>query len=234
MISKISFGSTYKVSSKDNDFNSFLDYKNFAFDKTLENKGYLEQKDRLESKYPYEYVVDTTFVAPNSLDDSIEMFCANKGIKYTKFSPSMTPEGIAYRIDAPTGWMQKSRVNVAGLEKLLQRQSSNIDCCEEDYNDYFKKDVDIMLKKGDKLPATTFVIRNQSGAGTTEDAVNYIKRFGADRLNDNQLFIGFDQRTDDPDHCVFFALRDLGMQDIPVYVDADTQKIGVALGILKP
>ena len=94
MISKISFGSTYKVSSKGNDFNSFLDYKNFAFDKTLENKGYLEQKDRLESKYPYEYVVDTTFVAPNSLDDSIEMFCANKGIKYTKFSPSMTPEGI--------------------------------------------------------------------------------------------------------------------------------------------
>ena len=89
-----------------------------------------------------------------------------------------------------------------------------------------------MLKKGDEFPTTSLYISYQTGSGKVEDAVEYIKKWGVENLNAGQFFIGFGQRTNSPDHCVYFALRNAGMKNVPVYVDEATLKLGLALGIL--
>ena len=50
----------------------------------------------------------------------------------------------------------------------------------------------------------------------------------AQRLNKNQLFIDFSG----DDYCTYFALRDLGMKDIPVYMNKDSFLLANTLGIL--
>ena len=143
----------------------------------------------------------------------------------------MNKKNIENRLeDAPKG-MQLVKVDAEKLEKLISNQDTNIRYCEENYNDYYQDGVDMMFKTGDKFPATTLQI-NPMG-GSTEDAVEYIKRFGADSLNEDQMSFMFNQRTDDPDHCVFFGMKNLGMDKVPVYVDKDTHAIGKALGLFK-
>ena len=85
-----------------------------------------------------------------------------------------------------------------------------------------------MLRSGDEIPATTLTIHDPSG---NEDLRRYVNRFGADRLNNEQIFIDFNQKTDDPDHCVYFALRDMGIDKIPVYVDSQSYEAGSILGL---
>jgi hypothetical protein len=43
--------------------------------------------------------------------------------------------------------------------------------------------------------------------------------------------IDFCQLYVEPDHCVYFGLRDLGMNKIPVYVDKQSYEAGKILGL---
>lgn len=121
------------------------------------------------------------------------------------------------------------QVNTKKLENLVANQSSNVGYCKKTYDRYYKDSVNLILKTGDKIDATTLVLFPRGE--TTEDTVYYIKNFGADRLNDDQLSIMFLQKTDDPDQCMFFAMKDMGMDKIPMYVDKDSYKLGNALGL---
>lgn len=229
MVSKISFGSTYKVSSSNNNINNYAKFKAFAEKMHETNNIYLECKDKMKSTYPYEYQMDCTVVAPNCFDDNIERYCANNAITYSKFSPAMSTEALQARVaEAPLGKI-KVNVNAKKLEAICQVQNSNIKDCQNDYNKYFHNNVHIMLKKGEKFPTSTLYI----SADDTENAIRYINKFGADNLNNKQLFIDFSQRTNMPDHCVYFALRNAGIKEVPVYVDESTLKIGEALGIFE-
>ena len=119
MISKISFGSTFKISSSNNDFKKFQDFKSFALEKRVSNGIFVETKDKMENKYPYNYTVDCTIVTPNYMDNEIETYCTNNGIQYTKRSPLMTPEALSLRVaDAPQGTI-KATVNTEKLEKII-------------------------------------------------------------------------------------------------------------------
>lgn len=229
MVSKISFGSTFKISSSNNSANNYAKFKAFAANLYATDRVYVECKDKMESRYPYEYKMDCTVVAPNYFDDKIERYCANNGIKYSKLSPSMEPNALKARIeDAPKNKI-KVNINAEKLEHLIKNQQTNIYHCKRDYTRYYHDKIHVMLKKGEKFPTSTLYI----SADNPDSAVSYIKKFGADLLNDNQLFIGFTQRTLQPEHCVYFALRNSGMKNVPVYVDATTHKIGEALGIFE-
>lgn len=179
------------------------------------------------------YSVKTSIIAPDTKDNLVEAYLANKGVKFKKIDTKdlLDKSKIESRIKEPPKNMRLVKVDIEKLDKILNNQSNNIEYCGSDYDNYYKDSVDLMIKSGDKIPATTLYI-NATGE-STDDTVDYIKKFGADRLNDDQLVLMFTQRTDDPDHCMFFGMKDLGMDKVPVYVNNDTYKIGNALGILK-
>ena len=88
-----------------------------------------------------------------------------------------------------------------------------------------------MLKSGNDIQTSTIYIT--SNGSQVEDTLDYISKYGADNLNKDQIIIDFAQRTSDPDHCVFFALKDAGFENIPVYVNDDTYKLANALGLIE-
>lgn len=77
MISNISFGSTYKVSSRNNELDKFSTFQGYA--SSLDSSDGVSMKLHVEpaSKYPYKFSALCTLIAADSLDSKIETFCAN-------------------------------------------------------------------------------------------------------------------------------------------------------------
>jgi len=233
MISPISFTGTYKVTNKDNFSHEYLQFRSYAVDISDKEGVKIGCNDAVESSYPYRYTSNTIVVAPDKMDKNIETFCRTHGIKYTKAETQklMQPVAIEKRIKKAPRGMELVRVNVDALEEIIQEQNTNLNHCEKMYNQYFKNDVDFMLKNGAPIQPSSLYITPANGR--VSDTVDYIEHFGADELNKKQLFIDFNQATDQPDQCTYFALRDLGMDNVPVYVNQDTLAIGNALGIFE-
>lgn len=232
MISNISFGSTYKVTSKNNPDRVFHQFTNLAMVKQFEKDVYSNYDMNISNKPPYDYEATTTLIVNDREDSFIEGYCARNGIKYTKFTNEqlLKPENIMFRLKKPQNDYYRAMMNVEKFEELLKNQYSNIEHCESDYNKYFKEKVNFMLKSGDEIPATTFAIGSTQ---SVEDTIKYIDKYGAEKINENSLLLDFSQQTDEPDHCVYFALKNLGMKEIPINVSRETLSIGSALGILK-
>ncbi len=235
-MTNISFGSTYIVSNRHNTYDAFSKFQEYALTKECENVDSVQArlKDSMDSRYPYEYTAQYTLIAPDEMDSSIERFCSYNGIEFSRLSNEalLDPAAIVKRISLPEKGQIRTRINAEKLEELIQNQSTNFDHCKRDYENYYKENVDFMLKSGERFPTTTLHINSTLGANN-DALLNYIERYGAQKLNPEQIRIDFCQHTDEPDHCVYFALRDLGMKNVPVYVDSDTFQVGSALGLFK-
>ena len=70
-------------------------------------------------------------------------------------------------------------------------------------------------------------------AGGIRGAIEYVEKFGADSLNDDSLFVDFVQMTNEPDHCMYFAMKNIGMKKIPVCVDERTRELGEKMGLFE-
>ncbi len=235
MISPVSFGSTYKIHSQNlgDDANrkkhfNVMDYcdKQGIDIRTEESWG--EQKSPISIP---EYSVKTTIIAPDSQDKNLEAFFSVLGIDFKKHSTEdlMNPKAIEKRVmDAPKG-MRTVKIDPDKLFSLIDKQPiNNIEHCESDYKTYYKDNTDFMLKSGDEIPATTLYLNPFMGS---EKALEYLKRFGEDTMNRDSMSVDFSQRTDDPDHCMFFAMIDAGLSEVPVYVDKDSYAVGKAMGL---
>ena len=232
-MNSISFGSTFKIKNSQ-------DYVNESKIENFCEKNNLEYSSKIEILKPAKsffdapaYDIKTSIIAPDNKDSLVESYLANRGIKFNKLSSKdlLDKNKIESRIkDAPKN-MKLVKVDVEKLNKLLANQSNNIEHCRKDYDNYFKDNVNLIIRSGDKITATTLHI-NPTGE-SAEDTVDYIKKFGSDKLNEDQILLMFTQLTDDLDHCMFFGMNDLGMDKIPVYVNKDTYKIGNALGIFE-
>ncbi len=236
MVSNISFTSTYRVSNQNNGYDRFSSFQDFALEKETEKGVGVEFRDKFETTDSYgygTYSAQYTLVAPDSMDDEIEQYCLYNNIRYTKITNSelLDSESIQRRIQEPKEGMTLAKVNADKLKKLLYDQYSNIEHCKSDYKKYYKESVDFMLRSGEEIPAPTISIIPDSS--NVDDAVNYIKKYGSNLIEPGLLFVSLDQRTDKPNHCVYFAMQDLGMENIPVYMDANSYKIANALGIIE-
>ncbi len=233
MISPISFGGTYIASSKNNGYSKYSNFRDYAIEKEITNGVDIAYKSEPDEDYQFAVNEYCTIVAPDSLDSEIELFCKYNGINYKKMTNEelLDPFGIENRIEGPKTGMRIAKVNAKKLNKLIKNQTTNLDHCKEDYNKYYRNKVDFMIKSGQSIPVTTLSITPSTGY--MDDVLEYIDKFGAENLNKDQLFVDFIQRTDDPDHCVYFALSKLGMKDIPIYIDGGSFKIARALGILE-
>lgn len=236
MISPVSFGSTYKISAKSSDdVKQQLGYNRLS-KFCEENKLPYQETFSYSAIKPFgtpKYNATTTIVALNCDDNNIENFCAANGIKFHKINSGslMQPEAIESRIaDAPEGY-RLAKINHAKLSELLKTQgNNNFQHCESDYNKFYRDQLDFMLKSEEEIPAATLYITPWS---SKEDALDYISKWGSENLNDNSVNIDLSQRTNAPDHCMYFAMKDAGMTSIPVYVDNDTYELGQAMGLIE-
>ncbi|MCR5265381.1 MAG: hypothetical protein K6E29_02155 [Cyanobacteria bacterium RUI128] len=230
-MNSVSFGSTYKINN-----NNYPQHTgpimDFCDKNDLEYCSKTEVSEIKKHSIP-KYKASTTIIAPDSKDSLVETFLANKGIKFNKLDTKelLNKSKIQARVESAPKDMKLVTVDAKKLEELIYNQDTNIGYCENTYKNYYKDGVNLMIRSGDKLPATTLYITPTGES--TDDAVNYIKRFGKDRLNEDQLSFMFTQRTDDPDQCMYFGMKDLGMDKVPMYVNKDTYKIADALGLLK-
>lgn len=229
MTSSISFKGTYVVDNQNP--RSFAKFSSFALDKEKEYGVKTILKDKVTSNGKFgniNYKAKQILIVPDRMDTDVETFCANKGISYKKLSTKdlLNPDLIAGRIKNPPEGYKRVDVDSEKLKKLIKNQANNLDHCKKDYNKYYKDATDTMLKKGDAITASTFRIYSTSG---NEDLKRFVERYGAKNLNDNQIIVDFNQKTDEPDHCMYFALKDLGMKKIPVYVDERTYEAGKIL-----
>lgn len=183
------------------------------------------------SKPIYDFHIN--IIASDQKDGVVETYLANRGIKFKKVSTKnlLDKSNIESRIKEPSEDMKLVKINSEKLDEILKTQVNNIRYCEENYNNYYKDNIDLMIKSGDKIPATTFHV--VPAGESVEDSIDYINKFGADRLNNDQLILMFNQYTDNPDHCMFFGMKDLGMDNVPVYINKDTYEIGNSLGLFK-
>ncbi len=215
MISPVSFTSTYKVNNQNPNnpvrFNVFKNYADkIAKSSSLANTVY--KKEMIERSYisKSEQKTEETLIVPETEDKNVEDFCQTNGIKFEKLYTHdlLDSKKIKYRIqEAPRGY-KKVDVDCEKLERLIQNQLSNINGLKRDYKDYYLSSSRTMLLEGNDFPATTLRIT------PVEDR------------NRQQIIFDFVKSKDNLDCYTYFALRNIGLENIPVYVDDLTYKIG--------
>lgn len=142
----------------------------------------------------------------------------------------MAEEAILSRVQKAPEGMIKVNVNAEKLQDLAsQHPESNLKYCEKEYGRYFEEQTNFMLKSGNKFPASTLYINPMM---SKEDAIEYAEKYGAENFNKNSLHIDFAQHTNDPDHCTFFAMKEAGLKNIPVYMNKESYELAEALGLL--
>lgn len=231
-MNSISFGSTYVVKNiHPEKFSKFQSMAHFEEDVNPDKTQFFIES-KLEDKKRLLFSTKGTLVAPDNRDSSIESYCAIHGIQYTKHETKdlMNPESIKSRIAEPPKGMKLVEINSKKLEELSRRQDSNLLHCNIDYDNYFKNKLETILKKGDNISVSTLYLT--PNGSSDEDFIKYVESWGPDLLNSNQLFICLAQNTDEPDQCMYFALKELGMNKIPVYVNEQTHVLCEKLGLL--
>ena len=232
MISPVSFGSTYKLQPINDD----AKLKGYQQTMTYCEKNHISNKEEYTHQYNkqtgrYYFALTSTIVAPDDRDANIEKILNNYGINFYKIDTKeiTKPLKIESRIAPPQEGYKLVKVNSEKLDKYLTEQMGNFEHCENDYNKYYKEDTNFMLKSGDVIVAPTLYI---TPASDKKSLTDYINVFGANNLNPNSIYFDLSQRSDYPDHCMFFAMKDTGMKNIPVYLNQDSYDIAKELGLL--
>lgn len=232
MISPVSFGSTYKLQPINDDAKA----KGYQQVMSYCDKNHISNKEEYTHQYNkqsglYYFALTSTIVAPDNKDEKIEKILNNYGINFYKLdSKEITkPLKIESRIAPPQEGYKLAKVNSERISEYLKEQNGNFEHCEKDYNKFYKEDTDFMLKSGDVIIAPTLYI---TPSDNKDALTEYVNVFGSDNLNPGAVFFDLGQRSDYPDHCMYFAFKDAGMKNIPVYLDKDSYDVAKVLGLL--
>ncbi len=235
MISPISFGSTFKVITGSN----YPSKQQIGYD-TL--KKYCDtkwlpynEKSQYDVKQQYglsTFRINSTIVAPKTEDKNIEQLCKSNGVYFVKLDTTtmMKPNTIVERVSEAPENFTKALIDAEKLEGILKSQEdNNFAETKADYTENHKKETQFMLKSGDMIPASTLYITTWY---PPEDVLPQIKETGI--IDENSIVFNFEQKSSDvPDHCMYFAMKQAGLKNIPVYLDAESYKAADALGIIK-
>ncbi len=229
MIPSVSFGSTYKVSSNDN---YRTDYNKFSLFASNQYSGHTKI-DMHRDNFTFEPYSTCTVLVPDALDYDIESYCETNGINYKKhtFGDLFKPENIQRRIKEPKDGKTIAYMDVERLGELIARQDNNLKQCRRDYYSKYRESVDYILKSGDKIDTTELCITPKRNYNK-DSAASFIQKYGFSNLP-CMFELDFMRDMDSHAHCMVIAFNELGMKEIPVYVDKNTNKLGESLGLLK-
>ena len=226
----LSFGSSFKITTNERNYNKLASHYgllDFCDDINIKHR----ESYKTEKAYPHNSFVNSYFNVPNPLDFKIENYCLLKGINYKKYNSEelLKEKSILSRVKPAPHEKYLVRINAKKLDELIKdNKDNNYKHCYQDYIDYYHDDVQQILSSPNSFSASSLYLNSAEGV---EKTLEYIDKFGKDSLNLNSLFINFNQETDEPDHCMYFAMKEAGMKQIPVYVDIDTYRLGDALGL---
>ena len=219
MLSPISFTSTFKVNNQNPNTNvRFNAFKNFA-DKTAKRHSvytvYKKETTNKSYKAKTNTKLEETLIVPDDLDKQIESFCATNGIKFEKLYTHdlMDSRKIVSRIkEAPRGY-KKVEIDSSKLEEFIKTEQSNIHSLKNEYYSNFYTAANIDLLEGSDFPTTVLRITP------------------AEPYSGQPRIVDFVETGDDTDCYTYFALKDTGLNKIPMYVDNITYVIGNQLGL---
>lgn len=251
MISPITFGSTYKINlnrsqmrdfdgqkynlldfcdKKDIKYTSEYKYKNGKAEIIFNERNFPKKQRQLQRVMSG---IEHTIFAPDCFDSRIENICNYYNIKFEKLNTDeiTSPKAIAKRIlPAPEGYTL-AYLDIKALDELLKDQyDNNFSHCENDHIVFYGEKTEEIMKSGDKFAAPTLYI-TYSGANQT--LKEYVDKYGVNNLNPGSVSFWLSQRTDNPDHCMFFEMKYLPLSEIPVYLNKESFDNAKALGLIK-
>lgn len=250
MANSISFGSTYKAYITKSDIQQgkychhqltqYLDDKSIEYQQTFidpKRTPTYSNPFKIDKSSQYiptinDYAVSMyTIVAPDEFDCDIETICANRGIKFEKLNTSdITSESsILNRIKPAQKGYILATINSHKLEKLIENQDSNFKHCKVDYEKYYKEQSKFAIKSGGEIIPQTLYIRYLCNDSTPDSLKEYVNTYGARNLNHNSIAIWLDR---DSDIDTYHGLKDFGLKNIPVYLDENSYKNALTLGLL--
>lgn len=86
-MSAVSFGSTYRIAAL-KDYEKYGDMIDFCEDNNIKlcTKNEIKETKKKNGFYKVENKMTSTIIAPDSQDNLVEAFLANKGIKFNKLN----------------------------------------------------------------------------------------------------------------------------------------------------
>lgn len=236
-INSISFGSTYKVktstkiASQTVAFHKFEDYclKKASTNHNFQTKYEVEA----QKEPPYREACVRTLIVPQYLDGDVEAYCKQNGIRFEKtFAHELLNcNAVSKRIEkAPEGFI-KVNIEPYKLLELTETQKGNIKYCKNDYYNFFDDEIEFAILSGDEFPTTT--LRIEADKISNKELQEHLEAFGKNSLDEDMIRIDFVRKRAFPDIGVFFALRNIGMDKVPVYMDKNTFMIASALDLIK-
>ena len=235
MISKISFKSTYIARLSVIGLDKLRRFRSFALMNSLNRNTFSVLAGESDLKFPFKFSSDCFLIVPNANDNQVEDFCRKRKIPVDKLSTEdlSVSKKILDKIEPPEHGKQIVFVNFKKLEKLAKKQCSNFAFCERKYNEMPNKNY---LFSSSNIPfkTSTLHIKPTRAYKSYDELLEFLStKKDSKNIEDETLFVYLSLESENQNHCVYFALRDLGLKYIPIYVDEDTYKIGHALKLFK-
>ncbi len=235
MISKISFKSTYIATLNKTGKDKFYAFTNFALMNSHAYGAFSMLTDKTSTQLPFKYSSDCILIVPKSNNNEVEGFCKSRGIFIEKIPTEnlSVSKKILEKIKPPEQGKQIVFVNFKKLEKLAKKQCSNFALCERNYKEIPNKKSLLKSRNNTPIKTSTLHIKPTRTYASSDELLNFLAK-GDNKIIDNEtLFVYFSLEKENQDYCTYFALRDLGLKYIPIYVDKETYKIGHALKLFK-
>ena len=232
-ISNINFTSTYKVSNYNNSKDGFLKFEDLCDSMDKKDTSSVWYDESISSKDLIWHKM-YTLVVDNDKDSEVETYCYNHGIQFKKYRNNELMSNvreIKERIKPPVIGVLKE-VDSDKLIELAKRQDSNFYDTKEAYKNFNKTRVDNMIKSGLEFPTSTLRILNNDNTKSNLEMLELIDNKGSEALKPRQLSINFIQMTNEPDDNVFYGFYNLGLRNIPLYMDKKTLQYAKTLDIL--
>ncbi|MBQ8635551.1 hypothetical protein IJ425_05310 [bacterium] len=160
-----------------------------------------------------------TIIAPDYKDSQVEKFCKANAIPFEKISyvSLIGEDAIINRCVLPEHEEDDKIMVMLDVEKFEDLAASsefgNIQHCKEMYKQHFSKDAHNMILSGDEIEVPTLYVNAPYG------------RMSASLI--------FNQTSDKPNHCLYFAMKNIGMTKVPVAVNQESYEAGMELGLFE-
>ena len=233
MISKISFGSTYRACTCLISPEKLNEFREFAISLRENNRDTVEFGDCGKLHRIPKCNDSCILVVPDEMDEKVDDFCNKNNIKPDKCDTELytIPDVILARIKNPPKGMRKVKVNSEELQKLTEKQRNNFKALKMLYDTRYKSKMKFLIESG--MPISASTLKLELIDKDIQDNFEQSGGISIDNLPSRALYAKLNSLTkDDIEQYMYFAMQDFGIKEVPMYVNDETYKIANALGIL--
>lgn len=232
----ISFGSNYRAyvlpNSDKNERQGMLELVDFCQENEIPHEVNYSYKKKTGLIQGLDITTITTINAPQDKDIDIETICANRGIKFIKKGAEdiKDVEAIKKRIKTPYT-KQIVYVDAQRLEEISKEQHSNIKEAREKYENGGNQIAMDRIESGNPLQLPTLTIA--SCISSDDDAIEDLQDYGSDFITPISYYMDLDPYSKDGNENLFFAMQELGMKNVPVYIDPKNYDLIKAMDLIR-